>query len=86
MSLLNVMTDKGLLCRRPQGRAFVYESAVERGDTLGEMVGDLLGRVFEGSASSLVSHLLEQSDPDDEELTAIRRAIREYRQQHENAP
>ena len=86
MSLLNVMTEKGLLTRKPKGRAFVYAPAVERGDTLGDMVGALLGRVFEGSASSLVAHLLEQSDPDDEELAAIRRAIAEFRkQQQENA-
>jgi predicted transcriptional regulator len=83
MSLLNVMTDKGLLKRQPHGRAFIYAAAVEREDTLGEMVGDLLGRVFEGSASSLVAHLLEQSDPSGEELSAIRRAIAQYQKQQQ---
>jgi BlaI family transcriptional regulator, penicillinase repressor len=87
MSLLNVMTDKGLLTRVPQGRAFVYEAAVEREQTLGQAVEDLLGRVFEGSASSLVAHLFDQTKVSDEELAAIRRTIREYarRQQSEEA-
>ena len=86
MSLLNVMTDKGLLRREPKGRAFIYQPAVSREDILGEMVGDLLGRAFEGSASSLVAHLLEQSEPDEAELAAIRRTIRQFRQQQEDAP
>ena len=81
MSLMNVMTDKRLLARQPQGRAFIYEAAVAREATLGQAVGDLLGRVFEGSASSLVAHLLEQSQVSDAELDAIRRAIGEYQAQ-----
>ena len=81
MSLMNVMTDKGLLRREPQGRAFIYEAAVAREATLGQAVGDLLGRVFEGSASALVAHLLGQSNISDAELDAIRRAISEYQEQ-----
>ncbi len=81
MSLLNVMTDKGLLKRKARGRAFVYDAKVERKGTLGHMVGDLLGRVFEGSTSALVSRLLDQSSPSEEELAEIRRVIDQYQQQ-----
>ena len=85
MSLLNVMTEKRLLHRTPQGRAFLYEAAVEREEILSEMVGDLLGRAFEGSATALVAHLLEQSAPDDEELAAIRKTISDFRKQQRDA-
>jgi predicted transcriptional regulator len=78
MSLLNVMTDKGLLVREPQGRAFVYRPAIEREATLQRMVGDLLGRAFEGSTSQLVAHLLDQSQPTARELAEIRKAIEQY--------
>jgi predicted transcriptional regulator len=81
MSLLNVMTDKGLLVREPQGRAFVYRPRTERGKTLKRMVGDLLGRAFEGQASQLVAHLLDQSKPTSEELNEIRRAIEQYQKE-----
>jgi BlaI family penicillinase repressor len=81
MSLLNVMTEKGLLVREPQGRAFVYRPRTDRGRTLKRMVGDLLGRAFEGQASQLVAHLLDQSKPTSEELNEIRRAIEEYQKQ-----
>ncbi len=78
MSLLNVMTDKGLLVRVPDGRAFVYKPATARSETLGGLVEDLLGRAFDGSASQLVAHLLDQSQPTTEELAEIRRAIQQY--------
>jgi BlaI family penicillinase repressor len=81
MSLLNVMTDKGLVVRQSQGRAFVYRPKSDRERTLRRMVGDLLGRAFEGSTSQLVAHLLDQSKPTADELDEIRRAIEQYQQQ-----
>jgi predicted transcriptional regulator len=78
MSLLSVMTDKGLLNRRPHGRAFLYQAKVAREQTLGHLLDDLLGRAFAGSARALVAHLLDHSDPCAEELAEIRKAIDEY--------
>ncbi len=78
MSLLNVMTDKGLLVRQAVGRAFLYEACVPREQTLGQLLDDLLGRAFEGSAASLVAHLLDQSDPSEAELREIRKTIDQY--------
>lgn len=78
MSLLNVMTDKGLLTRRAHGRAFLYTARVKKDKTLGRLVVDLWDRAFEGSTTSLVAHLLEQSNPDADELAEIRRAIEAY--------
>jgi predicted transcriptional regulator len=78
MSLLNVMTDKGLLVRKLQGRAFVYAPKAGRQKTMRRLVADLLGRAFEGSASLLVAHLLEEAHPTADELAQIRRAIADY--------
>lgn len=85
MSLMNVMAEKGLLTRKPQGRAFIYTARLRRNQTLGNMVGDLWQRAFEGSASALVAHLLDQAHPTDEELEAIRAAIEEYRADGESS-
>lgn len=82
MSLMNVMDDKGLLRREPQGRAFLYHPAFAREKTLGTMVDDLLGRAFDGSASLLVARLLDQSNPTTGELEEIRAAIDQYRSEH----
>lgn len=86
MSLLNVMTEKGLLARKPQGRAFVYSTKVGRQKTMRRMVADLLGRAFEGSASLLVSHLLEEAHPSSHELAQIRIAIAAYEHEREHKP
>lgn len=78
MSLMNVMADKGLLTRTPKGRAFLYSPVMKKDAALGRMVRDLCRRAFEGSASTLVTRLLDETNPSEDELKAIRDAIREY--------
>lgn len=78
MSLMNVMAEKRLLKRIARGRAFIYEARAPRESTLGQMVGDLWQRAFEGSAATLVTRLLEEAQPSDAELKAIREAIAQY--------
>ena len=75
MSLMNVMSEKGLLERMPRGRAFAYAAKAPRDRTLKRMVGDLLERAFNGSASAMVTNLLDGANPSDEELDEIRRII-----------
>jgi predicted transcriptional regulator len=83
MTLLNVMVDKGLVVREPRGRAFVYRARKPREQTLGKLVSDLLRRAFQGSASSLVAHMLDQTKPSSEELAAIERLIASYKRSEE---
>ena len=83
MSLMNVMHEKGLLDRKPEGRAFIYEPSVAREATLRGMLGDLLNRAFAGSASLLVSQLLDQAAPTTGELAEIRKAIKSYERERE---
>ncbi len=78
MSLLNVMAEKGLVKRTPQGRAFLYAAVMKKDAALGRMVRDLWRRAFESSASTLVTRLLDETSPSDDELKAIRDAIRDY--------
>lgn len=78
MSLMNVMEEKGLLDRRPHGRAFVYRARVKEDAALGKLVRDLWGRAFDQSASTLVSRLLDETNPSEEEMKAIRAAISDY--------
>lgn len=84
MNLLNIMHDKGLVVRESQGRAFVYRAKKAQENTVGRIVRDMLGRVFSGSASSLVAHVLDQSRPSQAELAEIRRTIDEYIQKEKS--
>ena len=86
MSLLNVMTDKKLLRRKPHGRACLYSARVEEQPTLREMVGDLVERAFGGSAELLVAHALEQTDLSQQQLDEVHRMIEEYRSRKEGTP
>ncbi|MEN6424878.1 MAG: BlaI/MecI/CopY family transcriptional regulator [Phycisphaerales bacterium] len=78
MSLMNVMVEKDLLGTKAKGRAFLYSAKISQARTQSEIVKDLLGRVFDGSASALVTHLLEQAKPDSEELDEIQKTIAEF--------
>jgi len=78
MSLMNVMVEKGLLTAKPKGRAFLYSARVSQAGTQSEIVKDLLNRVFDGSASALVMHLLAEAKPDSAELDEIRKTISEF--------
>jgi predicted transcriptional regulator len=78
MSLLNVMAEKGQLVRLPRGRAYAYEPATPRERTLGSMLGETLRRAYDGSASLLITHLLDQSRPSVEELDEIRALLDRY--------
>ncbi len=85
MSLLNVMTEKGLLRRSPHGRAFLYEPVSPREHTLRSLLGETLKRVYNGSASLLVAHLLDQSHPSGAELDQIRLLLDEYQSRRDGA-
>jgi predicted transcriptional regulator len=80
MSLMNVMADKGMLKQKAEGKAFVYSEKISRDTTQSRMLRDLLNRAFNGSASALVTHLLQQAKPDSEELDEIHKTITEFTQ------
>jgi len=75
ITMLNIMHRKGFLRRRKRGKAFFFSPRVERDLVTGKMMGDLLSRVFDGSASAMVLNLVETADLDAEELSELRRLI-----------
>lgn len=79
LSMMNVMLEKKLVTRDQQGRAHVYRAVARQEKMLGTMVKDLLGRAFDGSASSLITHVLDQSAPDEAELKEIQRLLNHYK-------
>jgi predicted transcriptional regulator len=83
MSLLNVMSDKGLLSREAYGRAFKYRVAKSKEKTLGSLVNDLVSRAFDGSKTALVTQLLENSKPTDAELEELGKLIRRHRKREQ---
>jgi BlaI family penicillinase repressor len=78
MSLMNVMAEKGLLNQKPKGRAFVYSAKISQDKTQSRMLSDLLNRAFDGSANALVANLLQQTEPNKEELDEIHKTITRF--------
>lgn len=79
MSLMNVMVEKKMLSSKPKGRAFVYAAKTTRRKAQKKLLGDLLSRAFDGSANELVTHLLDEAKPTQEELDQISDLIKEYK-------
>lgn len=84
MTLMNIMSDKGLLEREPDGKAFRYRPARPRERTLKNMLADTLSRVFDGSATALVAQLLDNAKPSPDELRKIRKLIEDYSKSERN--
>jgi len=78
LKLLQIMTAKGTGRRDEGQRAHVYEACQSATETKRQLVGDVLQRVFEGSASQLMIHALEGRRTSNEELEELRRLLDEY--------
>lgn len=78
LKLLQIMTAKGTVRRDEGQRAHVYEACQPATETKRQLVGDVLQRVFEGSASELLIHALEGRRTSKKELEELRRLIDEY--------
>lgn len=75
MTTLSIMHEKRYVHRRKKTNSYVYRPALKREAATSSMVGDLVDRLFEGSASAAMLHLLETSDVDQRELQKLRELI-----------
>lgn len=76
LKLMQIMSDKGLVCREDgDGRAHIYTPTIERTVAQRQMVRDLVDRIFGGSATQLVLQALEERPASKKDLEQIRRLI-----------
>jgi BlaI family penicillinase repressor len=78
LKLLQIMTTKGIVRRNETERAHVYQAGVPAAQTKRQLAGDMLQRVFEGSASDLMMHALAGKHASREEIDELRRLLDEY--------
>src|SRR3954462_11371319 len=72
LKLLQIMTTKGTVRRNKAQRAHVYEACLPTSQTKHQLAGDILQRVFEGSASQLMMHALAGRKSSREEVAELR--------------
>ena len=78
LKLLQIMTEKGTVRRDENQRAHVYEACEPATETKRQLAGDVLQRVFEGSASQLMQHALAGRRTSPKEIEELRRLLDEY--------
>jgi predicted transcriptional regulator len=75
LKLLQIMTDKGLVRRDERERTHVYEASSSQAHTQTQIVRDVVQRVFDGSAATLVLRALEAGRASPEEIAEIRKLL-----------
>ncbi len=77
LKLMQIMVDKGLLERDDSQFQHIYSPAVSEEKTQRQVVGDLMDKVFEGSAQKLVMRALAAKKVSGDELAQIRQLLDE---------
>jgi len=78
LKMLQIMSAKGLVQRDEQQRAHVYRAALREEQTQQQIIGDVLERVFDGSALNLLMQALASKRASTEELDQIRTLLNDY--------
>lgn len=74
-TMLRKMESRGLVQHQTEGRTFFYSPAVEADAVTRGMADDLLERLFGGSLSAMVNHLLTRREVSRDELATIEKLI-----------
>jgi BlaI family transcriptional regulator, penicillinase repressor len=77
LKLMQIMTEKGLLLRDDSKFQHVYQPALSEEKTQKQVVGDLLDKVFAGSAEKLVMRALSAKKVSPAELAKIKKMIQQ---------
>ena len=75
ITTLNVMVRKKYLRRAMQGNACLFAPRIDRQEASQRMLGDVVSRVFDGSAKAVVLSLFDCTDLQPEELKELRHLI-----------
>jgi BlaI family transcriptional regulator, penicillinase repressor len=80
LSVMQNLEKKGLVNRTLRGTAHVYQPTETQKTTLRPLLQGLLQNVFQGKVSSVMQHLLEDSNVSEDELDEIRDLIDQRKQ------
>ena len=75
LKLMQIMTEKGLLNRKVEGRKHTYTSVIKQSETQSVLLDDFLQSTFNGSAMKLVMQALGNHETSKDELDKIKALI-----------
>ena len=76
-TLLRKLEVKKAVAYKERDRTFVFHALVSESEVTQTATNDLISRVFHGSLSGLVAHVLDNEDISDEEMAKLRKLIDE---------
>jgi predicted transcriptional regulator len=79
-TMLNVLHRKGKVKRRLKNRAYHYQATVTRRQVAGQAIGDIVNRLFGGSAESLVMSLIEHRHITPQKLAKLNQFLDESKE------
>jgi BlaI family transcriptional regulator, penicillinase repressor len=79
VKMLSVMRDKGLVKRNENVTPHVYRAGITQERAQKRMLNDLIQKVYDGSARSLVLHALSSAKASPEEIDELRRLLDEMK-------
>ena len=74
-TMLNILHRKGRVKRTLKERAYFYKPAVSRTQVASQTLGDLVERLFGGSAENLVMSLVETNHLTSEKLAELKELV-----------
>ena len=75
LTMFGVLSKKGFVTHRAEGRAFIYRAAITRDEARKRALDHLLTQFFDGSPNVLAQHLLNDEDIDQSQLKALRQKV-----------
>ena len=75
ITTLNTMVKKRIVIRKREGNAFLFSPRITREQVSRSVLGDIVNRVFDGSAKAVLLGVFEQNDIDRGELKELRKLI-----------
>jgi BlaI family penicillinase repressor len=79
MTMMGILEQKGHLRKSADERAYVYTPAQPQREVVGNMVQEFVKRVFNGSVTPLLVHLVENKNISKEELGEISKLLKDRR-------
>ena len=76
--ILSILMKKDYVSRRREGRGFLYNAIVMKGQANRTMIHDLLNRAFGSSASNMVAALFDSRAIQNGDIDKIKQLIEEY--------
>ncbi len=77
LKLMQIMLDKGLVKRDSTSRVHIYEAAISKTTTQGQIIRKMVDSVFSGNTMQMVMQALGNHKADAAELDAIRKYLDE---------